>query len=967
VVQVNVNLLGGFAAAVDGVDVPDNAWRLKKARELVKLLALARGHRLHREIAMDTLWRDLAPAAAANNLNQAVHVARRALGADTIQLRDEVLSLAADVDVDLLELAAADARRAGTPAAYRAALALYRGELLPENRYEDWAETRREELAALAAELTEESSALAEASGFALPAETSSFVGRERELTELRALLERTRLLSLCGTGGVGKTRLALELARGAASRYESGAVLVELANVDDARLVPDAVATALDVRPLAAQAPLEAVIDFLAPRTLLLVIDNCEHLLGGSASLADALLRAAPQLTILATSREPLRVAGEVVFRVPSLDIPDPEHSLEPARLRDYEAVSLFVERAAAAAPGFTLDAENAADVTRICLRLDGLPLALELAAARLGALSPAAISERLDDRFRLLRSGSDAAPTRQQALLATLEWSHELLEPDEQILFRRLATFAGGFELEAVEEVCAGEGLGLDVDDAANALARLVEKSLVAVERGHRENRYRLLETVRLYARARLDEAEETTTFADRHAQWALAVVERRREARQLEREAANLRLALDTLLARDPETALRLCIALTRFWLVRIDLEEAKRRFAQALAASPERTLLRAEGLLASAAIDFRSGTLAQAVMLAEESYAVALEVGDKRAQWRALQFHGEIGVASDEADVAIPWFERALAHARAEGFAAAEALGVHSLGIAYWMSGDLDTAERLVAESVGHFRALEQTAETTTTPLSLAEIRTGRPGLELIFEDTLQLFFEISCAAAVGYALANQAGIERARGNLERANELLDESTARFLEVGDDAGRAAVLVRAAYLAVLEGELDAARERFESALDLRTAQHDRRGRGLVLVGLGLLETTAGDYAAAERHLSEAQDSFRRAGDRWALAATLWRIADLELAQGRLDDAEAALAEAHAVLRVTQRERWIANTLSGLAEIALLRGDVERATTLLTEAQTRYASTDDAHGVAIVEERLAHVQSRR
>src|SRR5262249_40014968 len=187
---VSLTLLGGFTAVVDDSPVPDTAWRLRKARELVKLLALARGHRLHREVAMDTLWRDLAPAAAANNLNQAVHVARRALGADTIQLRDEVLSLAADVDVDLLERAAADARRVGTVAAYRAAPALSRGELLPENPYDDWAETRRHELAALAAELTEESAALGDAAGFALPAETSSFVGRERELVELATLLE---------------------------------------------------------------------------------------------------------------------------------------------------------------------------------------------------------------------------------------------------------------------------------------------------------------------------------------------------------------------------------------------------------------------------------------------------------------------------------------------------------------------------------------------------------------------------------------------------------------------------------------------------------------------------------------------------------------------------------------------------------------------------------------------------------
>src|SRR3954468_3243190 len=309
---VSVTLLGGFAAAVDGTAVPDSAWRLKKARELVKLLALARGHRLHRDQALDVLWRELAPAAAANNLHQAVHVARRALGSDAIEVRDEVLSLTADVDVDLLEVAAADARRVKTTAAYRAALSLYAGELLPENPYDGWAEARREELAELAAALAEESEALGSSASFALPADASSFVGRARELTELESLLGRTRVLTLSGTGGVGKTRLALELARSVESSYPAGAALVELAPVGDPRLVPDAIATALDVRPLPAQDLVTAVVDFLASRELLLVLDNCEHLLAATAALADVLLRAAPQLTILTTSREPMRVPGE-------------------------------------------------------------------------------------------------------------------------------------------------------------------------------------------------------------------------------------------------------------------------------------------------------------------------------------------------------------------------------------------------------------------------------------------------------------------------------------------------------------------------------------------------------------------------------------------------------------------------------------------------------------------------------
>jgi predicted ATPase len=965
VASVRVTLLGGFAAAVDGTPVPESAWRLRKARELVKLLALAQGHRLHREQAMDVLWPDRDPAAAVNNLHQAVHVARRALDPGAIELRDEVLTLHAEIDVEAFELAADRARRLRLPAAYRGALAAYGGELLPENRYDDWAEERRDDLAALADDLTAELDELgAEHSDrpFSVPVDASSFVGRARELAELEALLRRTRLLTLAGTGGAGKTRLALELARSAEASYPGGAALVELAALTESESVAEAVARALDVQALPGQEPVDAVVDFLTPRAQLLLLDTCEHLVGAVASLAETLLRAAPDLTIVTTSREPLHVAGEVVFRVPSLDIPDPELGLGPDELLAYESVRLFVERAVAAARGFALDEENATDVARICFRLDGLPLALELAAGRIGALDPADVAERLDDRFRLLRRSGHASPTRQHALRATLQWSHDLLLPDERLLFRRLAIFAGSFDLAAAERVCVTSGL--ETEDVADVLARLVEKSLVTVDEHWQERRYRLLDTVHLYAKEQLRGAGEEPGLAERHARWALQLALGRGAAPSLDGEAPNMRAALDTLLATAPVDALRLATALCPFWLRRIELREARRRFAETLAAAPARDALRWEALLAAGAIEFRSGALGRGEELALEAYEVATEIGDPHAQWRALQRMGEFGIASDAADVTVPWIERGLEVARREGVGAWEAIGIYSLGVAHWTLGDLGVADEHVGRSVEILRGLDP-SERIPSPTNIAEIRAtalgDRPNLPLVFEDTLQPFAEISCGEAVAYVLANQAGIARASGDNARARALLDESAARFEELGDERGISAVLVRRAYLDLTDGDRERARLQLEQALELRRRLRDRRGVGLALSGLGLIETVAGDFELAEEHLEEALSLFRRAGDRWGLASTLWRTADLAFAREDVDAAEAALDEAFAVLAVTERQRWIANTLVGLSDVALLRGDPERATTLLQEAGERYALRDDGAGIADVETRLA------
>ncbi len=958
-----MSLLGGFAAEADGAPVPDSAWRLRKAKELVKLLALADGHRLHREQAMEALWPERDPDAAANNLNQAVHAARRALGAEAITGHEGLLRLEAELDVEAFERAAAGARRERTAAACERALALYGGELLPENRYDDWAGAERDRLAALRDELERTLDGLGVVPGRRrLPLETSTFVGREHELAELGALLARTRLLTLAGTGGAGKTRLALELARSREDLTADGVILVELDSIPEGQDVPGAVAEALDLRALPGGALVDAIAADLAPRELLLVLDNCEHVIGASATLADALLRAAPRLTILATSREPLRVPGEVVFRVPSLAIPDPDAAATPAALLGYEAVRLFVERAGAVAPGFELDERNAPAVARICHRLDGLPLALELAAARIDALATDALAERLDDRFRLLRAGSRAAPTRQQTLEAALDWSHELLADAERVLLRRLAVFSGGFTLEAAEEVCVGEGL--DRAQVADLLARLVEKSLVSAEERHGGRRYRLLETIRAYATVRLAELGERGAVAARHAGWLSDLVDRAdSQLSGLDAERGNLRAALETLLADDPPAALRLCARVWPFWLRRIELPEARRWLGEALERAPEPSAERVRGLLGHAAVEYRSGDEGLGRRHAEEALALARELHVPDLEWRAVHFRGGIEVAREDGRAAASHYEEALAVARRHGLGAPEAVSVYSLGVAAWVAGALATAEERFAESADLFAALGDPDETVPALINVAQIAVrdpGAPGLRLVFEDTLLPFAEVSCAVAAGYVLLNWANVARAAEDLPRARALLAEALERFERTGTERGCADVWARLANLALAEGEVSEAGELFERVRALRAGRGDRRGAALALVGLGHTAVAAGDYARAEELLKEAADTFRRAGDRWGLASTLWRTAELEQARDRLDRADELLEQALGVVEETPNTRWQGVTSAHRAEVALLRGDDSQARALLEQALEAFAARDDAQGVEYVRTRL-------
>jgi predicted ATPase len=417
--------------------------------------------------------------------------------------------------------------------------------------------------------------------------EPNSFVGRERELDELRGFARSMRAVTLCGSGGIGKTRLALRVLAGLTEDFPDGVWFIELGDLRQPDLVVSRVASVIGVEEEPGRPLLDTLADALRPRRLLLALDNCEHLIDSCARLCHRLLASSQGLRVLATSREPLRVAAETVWQVPPLSLPEPGAAEAPAELGRYEAIRLFSDRAAASLPGFALGPDNLPAVAALCRSLDGVPLAIELAAAWVRVLSVEQIVARLDDRFRLLTSGDRTAPPRQRTLRAAIDWSHDLLADREQVLLRRLSVFAG-WSLEMAEQICSGNDL--PAADVLDLLATLADKSLVVVDaEAHGQTRYRMLDTIREYAASRLAEAGEAAMMPGRLRDYTLHEVEHLMQVgmalipapwsarvdvfRRFDADADNLRQVLSHCLAsEDAETGLRICTAARPVWIVR-----------------------------------------------------------------------------------------------------------------------------------------------------------------------------------------------------------------------------------------------------------------------------------------------------------------------------------------------------------------------------------------------------------
>lgn len=627
-----------------------------------------------------------------------------------------------------------------------------------------------------------------------LPQQVTSFIGREMQMSEVKGLMEKTRLLTLTGSGGSGKTRLALQVAADMLDGSGDGVWLVDLAPLTDPNLIPSTVANVLTLKEEPGQPILQTLIEHLRNRYLLLILDNCEHLLDACARLVDGLLRSCPRVSILATSREALGVFGETTYRVPSLSLPDPKQPQAPASLSQYEAVRLFIDRAQLHQPQFAVTSQNVPALASICYRLDGIPLAIELAAARVRSLAVEDINAKLDQRFRLLTGGSRAALPRQQTLRSLIDWSYDLLNEAEKELLCRLSVFQGGWNLESAEAACSGDPI--EEWELLELLTSLSDKNLSVVEHQEGRTRYRLLETVRQYARDRLMESGVAEVWRRRHLMHFLELAEKAEpELRgpdqaawldQLETEHDNLRVALEWSQASaangeknpapDSEIGLRMASSMVLFWLFRGYLTEGRSWLERAGSNCPNAAIaVRAKALNAAGTIAVGQWDYLAAKSFLEEALALWHEIGDQKGVAASLCSLGNLALGQSDCAEARRLYVESLALFREQGNQSGVFGVLNNLACLALAEADYGAAEVCLEECLALARKLGNRIGIAMTLQNLGELAQQRgdyPAAQKLLTESLMLCQEVGNVNSFADLLQNFAELRFHLGDAER---------------------------------------------------------------------------------------------------------------------------------------------------------------------------------------------------
>jgi predicted ATPase/class 3 adenylate cyclase len=664
-----------------------------------------------------------------------------------------------------------------------------------------------------------------------LPMQLTSFIGREREIAEVRQELTEHRLVTLTGSGGTGKTRLALQIAAEVLDHFEHGVWFVELAPLVDPDLIPRSILSVMSVSEQSGKTPLEILQEYLHDKKTLIVLDNCEHLIEASAKVANTLLNGAPHLKVLASSREALGVKGEVSYHVPSLSLPDPKQLPTIEQLSQYEAVRLFIDRALLVAPHFDVTQVNAPAIAQICYRLDGIPLAIELAAARVKMMSVEQISRRLDDRFRLLTGGARTALPRQQTLRALIDWSYAILSENERLLLRRLSVFAGGWTLEAAEEVCTGDGI--KPDEVLDLLAQLVNKSLVVVMEPSPsgETRYRMLETIRQYAREKLLETGGGEVVRDQHLAYFVKLVEQAEPelyrsdqahwSNRLDDELDNLRVALEWSLVNNIEAGLRITVIPWRFWEARGYFREMSEWLSQLLERYPAIDTLHAQALAVNSWYLFRQGNFVETIRIAEQSLQMARALSDRKTEASSLMFLGVATLVYGNVAESTPVLEQGLALYRALGDKIGQATTMDALSI---NSGNLERTVAFARESLKLYRELGYLSGIARCLTRLARLTLWRGDFSLPalwLQEALSLSRQLDDQTNEEEALIMYGRLAYWQGEYQQANVYYKEAILLSERIGDQYQNLWAHVFMAYAILQQGQVTQARALFEDSL--------------------------------------------------------------------------------------------------------------------------------------------------
>lgn len=765
-----------------------------------------------------------------------------------------------------------------------------------------------------------------------LPLQLTSFIGRDAEIVEIGRLLGSTRLFTLTGSGGCGKTRLALQVAAETIDAYPDGVWWVDLAPLTDPDLVPTAIAAALSVRDVPMQELSITIANQLREKQILIVIDNCEHLLSSCHALADTLLQLCPSLTLFATSREPLGLPGETTWRVPSLSLPEEKQPFTMEALTQCEAVRLFTDRAVKARPNFTVTNQNASYVAEICQRLDGIPLAIELAAARTRVLSAEQIAAGLADRFLLLTGGGRTALPRQRTLEASVDWSHNLLTEDERILLRRLSVFSGGFTLDAAEVICAGEGI--EQFGILDLLTQLVDKSLVQMDEVEGAARYRLLETIRHSARQKLSDAGESGPVRSGHLEFYLSLAEEaevqlaghgvRQWAARLDLENDNLRALADWgLHSNQVDAVLKLCGSLFLFWVLRGHLSEGLRLTASTLDTHEGEPTSRARALTTAAGLAMHLVDAPAARGYGEEALILGRELEDKKIIGRALCWLGWAKIFWDPLACA-PVFEEAI------------------------------TTSQDIEDSWYHAQSLIGYGFMNVQASRFGDARKHLEEARFVARKMGDYFNVRESLTWLGWTAAFS-------GRFDEAVTLTDEALAVIEDMHDEFFRAFVLVVVAQIKSQRGEYEDARRSFYEGIEL-ARQTSNVGLLATAQGyLGTFEYQLGNLELSKSLTEEALIVLRELDIKWFISNALLSLQGVAELQGDSESSKKHLEEAKQMATESKIPFSLGRALLAEARLAKADGEYLSAETFQHQALALFMESDELPGMILALEALA------